>query len=202
MNASIVASGVGSVYVIGVENTVAVNLAGTATVNIGADSGVILHSANLWHARCPQGWELTFACTGNAWLPPIRSCVSEWQSCPAENVTITGQATGVNTVSYDMGTCSVSVRSLLNKLCILGSTHIFTAPPEQSLHACQLDVHASPSGTWYSLTQMRHKLDRNSHRPFMCHMPCFLAMSDQSLSYPLSERCADAIPADQPLPAV
>lgn len=105
-------------------------------------------------------------------------------------------------MSYDMGTCSVSVRPLPNKLCILGSTHIFTGPPEQSLHACQLDVHASPSGTWYSLTQMRHKLDRNSHRPFMRHVPCLLTMSDLTLSYPLSERCADAIPADQPLPAV
>ena len=29
----------------------------------------------------------------------------------ADNVTITGQATGVNTVNYNMGTCSVSVRS-------------------------------------------------------------------------------------------
>jgi hypothetical protein len=53
------------VYVIGVENNVAVNLAGTATVNVGADSGAILHSAILWHARRPQGCELTFACTGS-----------------------------------------------------------------------------------------------------------------------------------------
>ena len=30
----------------------------------------------------------------------------------AGNVTITGQATGVNSVSYDVGTCSVSVSSL------------------------------------------------------------------------------------------
>ena len=37
-NTSIIASGVGNVYVIGVEDQVVVNLAGTAAVSIGADS--------------------------------------------------------------------------------------------------------------------------------------------------------------------
>ncbi len=39
VNSSIIASGVGSIYVIGVENSAAVNLAGTATVTIGAEAG-------------------------------------------------------------------------------------------------------------------------------------------------------------------
>ena len=39
VNSSIIASGVGSVYVIGVENSAAVNLAGTTTVTIGAEAG-------------------------------------------------------------------------------------------------------------------------------------------------------------------
>ena len=61
-------------------------------------------------------------------------------------------------MSYDLGTCSVSVRPLPNELYILGSNHNLFAPPEQSLHACQLDVHAAPSGNWYSLTQTKHKV--------------------------------------------
>ena len=39
VNASVVASGVGDVYVIGVENAVSVNLAGTASVTIAAEAG-------------------------------------------------------------------------------------------------------------------------------------------------------------------
>ena len=39
VNASVVASGVGDVYVIGVENAVFVNLAGTASVTIEAEAG-------------------------------------------------------------------------------------------------------------------------------------------------------------------
>ena len=39
VNASIVASGIGDVYVIGVENAVSVNLAGTASVTIAAEAG-------------------------------------------------------------------------------------------------------------------------------------------------------------------
>lgn len=39
VDCSIIASGVGSIYVIGVENSAAVNLAGTATVTIGAEAG-------------------------------------------------------------------------------------------------------------------------------------------------------------------
>ena len=39
VNATIVASGVGDVHVIGVENAVSVNLAGTASVTIEGDAG-------------------------------------------------------------------------------------------------------------------------------------------------------------------
>ena len=39
VNATIVASGVGDVHVIGVENAVSVNLAGTASVTIEAEAG-------------------------------------------------------------------------------------------------------------------------------------------------------------------
>ena len=40
VNASIIASGVGNVYLIGVEDQVAVNLAGTAAVSVGAASSM------------------------------------------------------------------------------------------------------------------------------------------------------------------
>ena len=46
-NTSIVASGVGNVYVIGVEDQVVVNLAGTAAVSIGADSSKVLEPPQL-----------------------------------------------------------------------------------------------------------------------------------------------------------
>ncbi len=47
VNVSIIASGVGNVYVIGVEDQVAVNLAGTAAVSIGADSSKLLDSSEV-----------------------------------------------------------------------------------------------------------------------------------------------------------
>jgi len=39
VSSSIIASGVGSIYVIGVEKSAAVNLAGTVSVTIGAEAG-------------------------------------------------------------------------------------------------------------------------------------------------------------------
>lgn len=143
MNASIVASGVGSIYVIGVENSAAVNLAGTASVTIGAESGESVGPGvmpepsflcipfwyctrmSFWTSICfrrPQQVTCTKVLAVPTTHPPTRAVcktmgplrVSKHSRCSAENVTITGQATGVNTVNYDLGTCTVSVRLSLN----------------------------------------------------------------------------------------
>ena len=55
VNASIIASGVGNVYLIGVEDQVAVNLAGTAAVSIGAASSTFTEIARTMRAATAAG---------------------------------------------------------------------------------------------------------------------------------------------------
>ncbi len=72
VNTSIIASGVGNVYVIGVEDQVVVNLAGTAAVSIGADSSKLTDSSGV--ARKPS--------TVHSWPSAYwRSRVHPWPSC-------------------------------------------------------------------------------------------------------------------------
>ena len=55
VNASIIASGVGNVYLIGVEDQVAVNLAGTAAVSIAAASSTFTRIARTMRAATAAG---------------------------------------------------------------------------------------------------------------------------------------------------